>query len=190
MKNWRKLAAIVLAGIMVFALAACTTAPEKEAETEPTKEVTPPTGEGTSVNESLVTIVDPETYKEFIGTWYADGSSASYRLNVKDTGTWELVDAAGDIASSGSLRYNSEDEMLEMYDPDGSIAITAAIEEDGVIHCEIMMESLADTLSTNYFYNKITNDISDAPPMDVQDDSHLSDEGEVAPPPVEEDPIG
>lgn len=196
MKNWRKLAALCLAGIMVFALVACTQEEENTPDkTEPqgTTDNTPsaPTGEGESVNNGLL-VIDPETYKEFIGTWYADGSSASYRINVKDDSTWELTDAAGEVACSGSLRMNEEEELLEMYDPDGSLAITIAMEEDGVIHADIMVESLTDTLSTNYFYNKITNDISDAPPVDVEDSSgDLGVENDViVAPPADEDISG
>ena len=182
MNTWRKFAAIALAGIMAFALVACTTAPAAEPETEPTKDAVAPTGEGSAVVDALAPTVDPETFKEYINTWYADGSSAGYRLLIKEAGTWELTDPAGEVAASGSLRFNDEDQMLEMYDPDGSVAITATIEEDGVIHCEIMLESLSDTLSTNYFYNKITNDISDAPPVDVENSFQTGSEDEIAPP--------
>lgn len=181
MKNWRKLAALILAGIMAFAFAACAQDPEpteakKPAETEaPTEEV--------EVETPSLT-VDPETFKEYIGTWYADGSSASYRIDIKEDATWTLTNPSAEIASSGTLRVNEDEEMLELYDPDGSLAITITTEEAGTIHVDIMLESLTDTLSTNTFLNKITNDISDAPPVDIEDSSsNLGVEEEVVPPP-------
>jgi len=195
MKHWRKLAALCLVGIMIFALAACDTA--KEDDTKPTETQTPtekpsaPTGEGISVNENLISTIDPETYKEYIGTWYADGSSAGYRINVTDQGTWNMSDANGEVACSGSLRVNEEDEVLEMYDPDGSLAITVSIVSEGTLHADIMIESLTDSLNTNTFLNKITNDISDAPPVDVDDSGSLgAEEDVVVTPPVEDEVTG
>lgn len=175
MKNWRKLAALCLAGIMVFALAACTQEDETPGTTDSQSSTDTPsasTGDGSSVVETPLNYVDPETYQEYIGVWYADGSSAGYRINIKDTGTWELTDAAEEIISSGGLRVNQEENILEMYDPDGSLAITVALEEEGVLHADVMVEFLTDTLSTNYFYNKITNNISDSS-IDVDDSSSI-----------------
>lgn len=192
MKHWRQLAAIILAGIMVFALAACNLAPKAtEATPAPTEEVEAPTGEGVQNADSLVPVVDPETYREFIYTWYADGSSASYKLNIKDDGTWEMLDAAKEVTASGTLRMNEEDQILEMYDPDGSLAISATLEKEDTMHVDIMMEALTDALNTNVFLNKITNDISDAPPTDMEaGDNHTAlDEETTVAPPAEEEPI-
>lgn len=189
MKQWKKLAALALAGIMAFALAACVEAKETTATeaTEKTDTVAP-TGEGVTSIDALRPDIDPETYREYIGTWYADGSSASYRINVKDDGTWEVLDGSGEIVASGALRVNDDEELLELYDPDGSLAITIAIEEEGVLHVDIMLESLADSLSTNTFLNKITNDISDTPITDIEDtSSDVSSEEEVVAPSTEEE---
>lgn len=192
MKHWRKLAALCLVGIMVFALAAC--AATKEDDTKPadtqTSTETPsaPTGEGISVNENLVSTIDPETYKEYIGTWYADGSSASYRINVTDQGTWNLSSANGEVVCSGSLRIDEEEEVLEMYDPDGSLAITVSIVADGTLHADIMIDSLIDSLSTNTFLNQITNDVSNAPATDVDDSTSVdSSEDVIVSSPTEDD---
>lgn len=191
MKNWRKLAALILAGIMAFALVACGQEPEEEPKK--TEKPTESTDEAPEVDvEAPILTIDPETFKEYIGTWYADGSSASYRIIVKEEATWQLTDASEEVISSGTLRVNEDEEVLEMYDPDGSLAITMSLEEEGVLHVDIMLESLTDTLSTNTFLNKITNDISDAPPVDIDDtSSSIGSEDEiVAPPPVDEEITG
>ena len=189
MKQWKKLAALALAGIMVLAMTAC--AQTKETETkapETTEKAEPvaPTGEGTSVNETLLTNVDPETYKEYIGTWYADGSSASYRIIVKDDGIWELHNGNAEIVASGTLRMNEEEELLEMYDPDGSLALSMQIVANGEVQVDVMMESLFDSMSTTSFLNVITNDISDAHPTDIEDagsnDVSMEEETPVLPP--------
>lgn len=190
MKNWRKLAALILAGIMAFALVACAQEPEEEPkETEKPTETTEDAPEA-EVTDPILT-VDPETFKEYIGTWYADGSSASYRIIIKEDAVWQLTDASEEIISSGTLRVNEDEEVLEMYDPDGSLAITVALEDEGTLHVDIMLESLTDTLSTNTFLNKITNDVSDAPPTDIEDTSSGvgTNEEVVAPPPVEDEEI-
>lgn len=191
MKHWRQLAAIVMAGIMVFALAACNLASQETKATEPapTEKVEMPTGDNVQNIESTLPVIDPETYREFITTWYADGSSASYRLNIKDNGTWDLTDASAEVVASGTLRVNEEDQVLEMYDPDGSPAITATLEKEDTIYVEIMLDTLSDSITTNVFLNKITNDISDVPPADLEvDESPAIDEGAVVAPPVEEEP--
>jgi len=188
MKNWKKLVALFLAGIMVFAFAACAQDPEPTEAEKPTETEAPT--EKPKVEAPILTI-DPETFKDYIGTWYADGSSASYRIVIKEDATWALTDASEEIICSGTLRVNEEEEMLELYDPDGSLAVTTSIEEAGVLHVDIMLESLTDTLSTNTFLNKITNDISDAPPTDIEDSSSNigADEEIVAPPSDVEEPI-
>ena len=193
MKHWKKLAALALAGLMVFAFAACAQAKET-ATTQATEEADPvaPTGEGTQVNESLVPTIDPETYKEYIGIWYADGSSASYRINVKDDGTWDVTNGAGDIVASGTLRVNEEEESLEMYDPDGSLALTVKLVAEGEIQVDVMLESLFDSMTTTTFLNKVTNDVSDAPPTITEDggESSITEEENVTLPPVEEEVTG
>ena len=193
MKHWKKLAALALAGMMVFAFAACAQAKET-ATTEATEKAEPvaPTGEGTQVTESLVPTIDPETYKEYIGTWYADGSSASYRINVKDDGTWDVLNGSGEVAASGTLRVNETDETLEMYDPDGSLAMTVQLVSSGEMHVDVMLESLFDSMTTTTFLNVITNDVSDAPPTisDDTSDSGITEEENVTLPPVEEEVTG
>ena len=189
MKQWKKLAALALAGIMVLAMTACVQTKETETkapETTEKAEPVAPTGEGTSVNETLLPNVDPETYKEYIGTWYADGSSASYRIIVKDDGTWELHNGNSEIVASGTLRMNEEEELLEMYDPDGSLALSMQVIADGEVQVDVMMESLFDSMSTTSFLNVITNDISDAHPSDIEDagsnDMGAEEETPVLPP--------
>jgi len=192
MKHWKKLAALALAGMMVFAFAACAEAKETET-TKATEEAEPvaPTGEGTQAVESLLPNIDPETYKEYIGTWYADGSSASYRINVKDDGTWDVTNAAGEVAASGTLRVNEEEETLEMYDPDGSLALTVHLVAEGELQVDIMLESLFDSMSTTTFLNKITNDISDAPPADIEEsgESGITDDETVVLPPADDEVV-
>lgn len=168
MKNWRKLAALCMIGALVFAFAACTTTPDK-GNTEPaTEPSTEPTGDSTGL-ETGAPLVDPETYKDFVGTWYADGSSAGYRINITDKATWQFTDASQETIFSGGLMVNEDNQSITLYDPDGVQALDITMDEAGKIYVEVYVESLMDTLSTNYFLNEITNDNQDFVPVGDDD---------------------
>ena len=160
MKLWRILAVLCMVVALVFTFAACGTAPAQTPTNEPTAEATEGT-EGTG-DELEKIAVDPETFKAFIGTWYADGSSASYRITIKEDATWTFSDAKEETVLSGNLLVSEENVSINLYDPDGVQALDIKLEEEGKLYVEIYMENLMDTLSTNYFLNKITNDNADS----------------------------
>ena len=183
MTYMKKLLAIILAGLMVFAMAACAAEPTETepTETEPRKESTAPTAEDTDTNEYMTNTVDPETYKEYIGIWYADGSSSSYRLNITDTSTWELTNVSNEVIISGSLQPNDENQVLELYDADSNHAISATIDAEGTLHIQIKLESLFDTLTVRSFHKEITNNIAGGSSVDMTEDSSHMDSDDSVP---------
>lgn len=160
MKLWRILAVLCMVVALVFTFAACGTAPAQTPTTEPTTEGTEGT-EGTGDDLEKPT-AEPETFKVFIGTWYADGSSASYRIVIEEDATWAFTNAKEEIILSGNLIVAEENAAINLYDPDGVQALDIKLEEEGKLYVEIYMENMMDTLSTNYFLNKITNDNTDS----------------------------
>ena len=169
MKILRMLAAICMIGAMVFTFAACggtgaTEAPTTEATEAPTTEAT----------EEYVPTIPVATFKAFVGTWYADGSSANYRILINEDATWSFIDPSGDVLFGGSLYVNEENVSITLYDPDGIQCLDLKLEEAGKVYVEIYMESLMDSLSTNYFLNEITNNEAISTP--IEDDGISSDE--------------
>ena len=161
MKILRMLAAICMIGAMVFTFAACggtgaTEAPTTEATEAPTTEAT----------EEYVPTIPVATFKAFVGTWYADGSSANYRILINEDATWSFIDPSGDVLFGGSLYVNEENVSITLYDPDGIQCLDLKLEEAGKVYVEIYMESLMDSLSTNYFLNEITNNNADYAPIE------------------------
>lgn len=181
MKIWRMLAAICMISALVFTFAACG---GNGATETPTTEATDATTDATEdVLLESKPLVDPETFKSFIGTWYADGSSAGYRIIIQEDATWDFTDASQETIFGGSLYVNEDDTAITLYDPDGVQALDLKLEEAGKVYVEIYMESLMDSLSTNYFLNEITNDNADYAPLGDEDTSvvepseeHTSDE--------------
>ncbi len=171
MKLWRILAVLCVVVALVFTFAACGTAPAQTPTTEPTTEGT----EGIGDNLEKPT-AEPETFKAFIGTWYADGSSASYRITIKEDATWAFTDAKEELILSGNLIVAEENAAVNLYDPDGVEALDIKLEEEGKLYVEIYMENMMDTLSTNYFLNKITNDNADTSVIDGDSEQIISTE--------------
>lgn len=182
MKIWRMLAVLCMIGALVFTFAACGTAPT-EPSTEPSTEATDATD--ATGEESQVPLVDPETFKDFVGTWYADGSSASYRIIIKEDATWAFTDASEETLLSGGLMVNEDNVAVTLYDPDGVQSLDLKFEEAGKLYAEIYVESLMDSLNTNYFLNEITNSNSDFVPVDEGDTAVISPTEDVS---VEEAP--
>lgn len=151
MKIWRMLAALCMIGALVFCFAACGAAPAQPS-TEPTDETVDATADATEETEPLV---DPETFKDFIGTWYADGSSASYRLIIKKDATWSFTDAAETVLHTGSVVVNEDNKAISLCDADTVQIFDLNMEEAGKVYVETYLE--LDSLTSSYFLNKITN---------------------------------
>lgn len=153
MKIWRMLAALCMISALVFCFAACGAAPAQPS-TEPTDETVDATTDATEETEPLV---DPETFKDFIGTWYADGSSASYRIVIKKDATWSFQSPSEEALMSGTVFVNVNNKAITLYDPEGSQAFDIKLEEAGTLYAEVYTESVMEMLTTNYFLNEVTN---------------------------------
>lgn len=153
MKTWRMLAALCLIGALVFTFAACGAAPA-EPTAEPTDATVDATADATEETEPLV---DPETFKDFITTWYADGSSASYKIIVKKDATWTFTDANGEELVSGIVVVIEDNQAVSLCDPDGVQIFDAKLEEAGKVYVETYGDSLSELLTSSYFLNKVTN---------------------------------
>lgn len=164
MKIWRMLAALCMIGALVFCFAACGTAPV-EPSTEPTETV----DATTDATEETEPLVDPETFKDFIGTWYADGSSASYRIVIKKDASWSFQSAAEEILLSGTVFVNEDNKAVTLYDPEGSQAFDIKLEDAGTLYTEIYAESVMEMLTSSYFLNEVTNSEPAYTPFDEND---------------------
>lgn len=153
MKFWRMLAALCLIGALVFTFAACGAAPA-EPTTEPTDATVDAAADATEETEPLV---DPETFKDFITTWYADGSSASYKIIVKKDATWTFNDATGEAVMSGIVVVLEDNKNISLCDPDGVQVFDVKLEEAGKAYVETYGDSLSDLLTSSYFLSKVTN---------------------------------
>lgn len=171
MKLWKQWAALVIAVLMVCMAVACTpaeqtdpsenqTVPNTQATTEAT---TPATSEATEASDATEPTIDLTPYKGYLGTWYADGSSAGYRFILSEDLTWEYALANEESVFGGNFIMGES--CLNMYDPDGSLAVTLTLEEEGKLYAEIYTDSLMDMLSTAYFFNTVTSTSSDYIPV-------------------------
>ena len=160
MKIWRILAALCMIGALVFCFAACGTAPA-----EPTIEPT----EATDATDETAPLVDPETFKDFIGTWYADGSSASYRIIIKQDATWSLLDSAEEALLVGTVDVTADNKAVSLYDFEGSQAFDLQLEDAGKLHVEVYADSMIDMLTSNTFLSEVTNSESPHTPFNEGD---------------------
>lgn len=171
MKIWRMLAALCLIGALVLTFVACGTTPEPS--TEPTTGTADNATDATG-DESQIPLVDPETFKDFVGTWYADGSSAGYRIIIKEDATWTFTDASEVTMFSGGLMVNEDNKSITLYDPDGVQSLDIKLDDAGKIYVDFYLESLMDTLNTNHFLNKITNNEANYTPFGEDDSAIVS----------------
>ena len=160
MKIWRILVALCMIGVLVFCFAACGTAPA-EATIEPT--------DATDATDETEPLVDPDTFKDFIGTWYADGSSASYRIIIKKDATWTLLDSAEEALLVGTVDVTADNKAISLYDSEGSQAFDLQLEDAGKLHVEVYAESLIDMLTSNTFLSEVTNSESPHTPFNEGD---------------------
>ena len=164
MKNWRMLTAICMICALVLCFAACGAAPA-----QPTTQATTEATEAPTAETEYEYEVDPATFKDFIGSWYADGSSASYRIIIGEDANWTLLNSAQEAAMSGHLNVAENNVMITLFDPEGIQVMELKLEEAGKVYVEIYAESLQEVLATNHFLNTITNSIPNA--TDVPEDS-------------------
>ena len=166
----KKLIALLMVLVLAVSFAACTTEP---AETDPVE--TEPTEATEYTRETL----DPASYKEFIGTWYADGSSAGYRIDIQEGDIWACVDPNKEVTMSGILTLGDEPGTIVLYDNEGGQALLLTLEEANKVYADIISDTLIETLETTVFYNEITNNsaVGDDP-VDYVDDSanHVEEE--------------
>ena len=151
MKTLKMLAVICVIGALVFTFAACGNT------TEPTTEPTVETTEATEATEYTIPV---ETFQAFIGTWYADGSSAGNRIVVNENAAWEMRDADGTTQYSGNLVVTEKNVSATLYDPDGVQVMDIKIEQDGSLTAEFYVDVLTENLVTNKFLNVVTNNES------------------------------
>ena len=167
MKNWRMLIAICMICALVFCFAACGAAPA-----QPTTEATTVATEAPTAETEYEYEVDPATFKDFIGTWYADGSSASYSIVINENALWTLLDPAKGTAMSGHLNVSEDNKLITLFDPDGIQVMDLKIEAAGKVYVEIYAESLQEVLATNHFLSTVTNDTPNS--SDVPEEGDIS----------------
>ncbi|MBP5472526.1 MAG: hypothetical protein J6Y12_07635 [Lachnospiraceae bacterium] len=135
----KKLLAVLMAGIMVGALAAC------GGNTEVTEEPPIPVEEETE-EEEPVEEEEPEeqqmlspdhVYDIPEGIWIY-GKSHNYWV-VTEGLFWHLVDEYGETAVEGTL-YAEDEDTFDVYDADGGLYTTFSITEDGDLFDEIYQE--------------------------------------------------
>lgn len=153
MKIWRMLAALCMIGALVFSFAACGAAPT-EPTTAPTDATADAAADATGETEPLV---DPETFKEFITTWYADGSPASYKITVKKDATWNFINPNNETMVSGIVVVMEDNKAISLCDADGVQIFDVKLEEAGKLYVETYGDGLSDLLTSSYFLSKVTN---------------------------------
>lgn len=184
MKTWRMLAALCMIGALVFSFAACGAAPT-EPTTEPTDATMDAATDATGETEPLV---DPETFKDFITTWYADGSSASYKIIIKKDATWTFNDPNGEAMASGIVVVIEDNEAISLCDADGVQVFDIKLEEAGKLYVETYGDGLSDLLTSSYFLNKVTN--SEGAYVPFTEEEHVMETPEEDTTPATESDLG
>lgn len=144
----KKLIALLMVLALAVSFAACTAQP---AETEPVET------EATEPTEYVRETLDPASYKDFLGSWYADGSSAGYRINVKEGDLWECIDPNGEVVMSGILTLGDEANTIVLFDNEGNQALQLILEAANTAYADITSDALTETLETTVFHNEVTN---------------------------------
>ena len=91
----------------------------------------------------------------YLGTWYANGSSAAHRFILADDRTWEYQTPAGETLLTGN--YMIAEEGLQLFDPEGVLAVVMSLESEKEVYVEVYMDTLLESMSTFSFFNEITN---------------------------------
>ena len=121
----------------------------------------------TAVTKDGLPIVDKTPYLPSIGTWYADGSSAAHRFVLNDDLIWQYTNPQGDSLLSGNFLIS--DDGLQLYDPEGVLAVVMILESEKEVYVEVYMDTLLDSLSTYTFLNEITNSEAEFTPVTGDD---------------------
>ena len=117
----------------------------------------------TAVTKDGLPIVDKTPYLPYIGTWYADGSSSAHRFVLNDDLIWQYTNPQGDSLLSGNFLIS--DDGLQLYDPEGVLAVVMILESEKEVYVEVYMDTLLDSLSTYTFLNEITNSEAEFTPI-------------------------
>lgn len=166
MKIWRILTVICLISALVLCFAACG-ASNTEATTGAAVETIDATTE--AADAETEPLVDPATFKDFTGNWYANGSSASYTLIIYENATWTLINTNGDAVYSGNLSVTDNNKAITLYDPDSIQVMDLKLEEAGKLFVEVYAESLQEELTATHFLNTVTNDTPNS--SDIPEDA-------------------
>ena len=109
----------------------------------------------TGISKEGLPIVDMTPYLSYLGTWYANGSSAAHRLVLADDRTWQYQTPAGEVLLSGNFLIS--DDGLQLFDPEGVLAIVMTLESQKEVYLEVYMDTLLESMSTFNFFNEVTN---------------------------------
>ena len=117
----------------------------------------------TAVTKDGLPIVDKTPYMPYFGTWYADGSSAAHRFVLSEDLTWQYANPKGESLFSGN--YLIAEEGLQLYDPEGVLAVVMILESEKEVYVEVYMDTMLDMLSTYTFTSNVTNDEPEYSPI-------------------------
>lgn len=142
MKLWKKMTALMMAMLILFAFAACTQ--DQEQTTGDTTEAAQTTEAETTVQTTAAeeTTADTSAYAPYAGTWYANG----YCVVLTEEGDWTCVDAQEEMVSNGYLRTYPEG-GLALYDPEGSLSAVVVESEQDTLQMETYTDVLSDLSS-------------------------------------------
>ena len=121
----------------------------------------------TSITQNGIAIVDKTPYQPYFGTWYANGSSAAHRFILTEDLLWQYADANNEALLSGNFLIF--DDGLQLYDPEGVLAVVMTLESEKEVCVEVYMDTLLDNLSTYNFLNEITNSEAEQAPINGED---------------------
>ena len=137
----------------------------------------------TGITQEGIAIVDLTPYTPYFGTWYADGSSAATRFEISDDLTWKFIDASGSSILSGNVRISEEG--LQLYDPEGILAVVMTPETEGEVYTEVYMDTLMDYMTSYSYLNAVTNNEAPQAPLTGEDagmsDAPIDDEAAALP---------
>ena len=151
MKNWKKLASLLLALVMCLSLAACGGSKEEEAP--------PDTIENLALNASV-----EFDYSALLGTWQAEDGSVlfmEHHEEVYNSERFELYDADGIMTASGNLQYVEEYGYVYAYNEQDGIAHRCWFENGGALSI--------DSFGT---FTKVSGDIPGETVGDIEEEEY------------------
>ena len=118
----------------------------------------------TAITKNGMPIVDKTPYVPYMGTWYANGSSAAHRFVLNEDLTWQFAKPDGSGVMGGN--YLIAEEGLQLYDNEGILAVVMTLETEKEVYIEIYTDELMD-ITAYTFINEVTN--NEAEHTDVED---------------------